>query len=70
MNCGMVKPLPIMSVTKFGYELTMKSKYLINLLYLWLHIKNQIFKFGEKKNPALLEIETFQKLFIYLFNII
>jgi hypothetical protein len=62
MYCGMVKPLPIMLVIKFGYELTMKSKYLINLLYLWLHIKNQIFKFGEKK-PALLEIETFQKQF-------
>jgi hypothetical protein len=31
-------------LTKFGYNQDMEYKYLINLLYLWLQVENQICK--------------------------
>jgi hypothetical protein len=67
MHYGMVKPLPIMLVTKFGYELTMKSKYLINLLYIYGYILTSKYSNLAKKNPALLEIQTFEKQFKIFF---
>ncbi len=45
-------------LAKSGYEPDMKNKYLINLLYLWLHIEKP-----EKRNLmifSLLAIETLQ----------
>jgi hypothetical protein len=33
-------------LAKSSYKLNIKYKYLINPLYLWLHIESQVYEFG------------------------
>jgi hypothetical protein len=37
----------MLGLAKSGYKSNMKCKSLINLLYLWLHTENQIYKSGK-----------------------